>query len=287
LKKHINFKNIFEVKSFKNIKESFQLFLPQIAISIYTLLDKIMIGYLSDKENVSFYDISNKLVILSMILITTTGGVFLPRISNLYSNKKFDEIKEMVYKTSGIFSVISLPLIFGIIAVSDNLIKLLLPIEYFPVACSLKIMAITIIFWTYNNITGSQLLIPMGMENKLTISVVVGAVVNVVLNYFLIKQQGALGATIATVITEGIVTSIQIYYVRDFFRIRVSSFVKAFIGSLGMYILIAPLNNLFYQIGLGVGIYFIILIILKENVLFENINLVRDILKKRQLKFQK
>ena len=62
-------------------------------------------------------------------------------------------------------------LIFGILSVADGFIKLLFDKTYMEVAFLMKVMSITIIFWTLNNITGSHILIPMGRENKITFSV--------------------------------------------------------------------------------------------------------------------
>ena len=89
---NLRFKNL---KPFSHLKNSFIMFLPQVAITMYTTLDRIMLGSMCDKKYVTYYDISNKMIIISMVLITTAGSVFLPKISNLYSNNEYEEIKEL------------------------------------------------------------------------------------------------------------------------------------------------------------------------------------------------
>ncbi|MFR9020129.1 MAG: flippase [Fusobacterium sp.] len=261
----LKFKNL---KPFSHLKNSFIMFLPQVAITMYTTLDRIMLGSMCDKKYVTYYDISNKMIIISMVLITTAGSVFLPKISNLYSNKKYGEIKELIKKSINIFILIMFPLIFGILSVADDFIELLFGKIYIEVAFLMKVMSITIVFWTLNNITGSHILIPMGRENKITFSVFLGCFINLVLNYILIKKYNAFGAVIATIITEGIVTIIQIYFSKDYFQVNLKTVLKSLISAVIMFLILKYINNLYLKIFLG-GISYILLILFfkEENAL--------------------
>lgn len=261
----LKFKNL---KPFSHLKNSFIMFLPQVAITMYTTLDRIMLGSMCDKKYVTYYDISNKMIIISMVLITTAGSVFLPKISNLYSNNKYEEIKELIKKSINIFILIMFPLIFGILSVADDFIELLFGKTYIEVAFLMKVMSITIIFWTLNNITGSHILMPMGRENKITFSVFLGCFINLVLNYILIKKYNALGAVIATIITEGIVTIIQIYFSKDYFQVNLKTVLKSLISAVIMFLMLKYINNLYLKIFLG-GISYVLLILFfkEENAL--------------------
>ena len=65
------------------------LFLPQIATSIYTLLDKTMIGLITDNNaEVAYYEQSQTIVKTVMTVITSLGTAMMPRIANLYKNNK-------------------------------------------------------------------------------------------------------------------------------------------------------------------------------------------------------
>ncbi|MFR4519808.1 MAG: flippase, partial [Fusobacterium sp.] len=232
---NLRFKNL---KPFSHLKNSFIMFLPQVAITMYTTLDRIMLGSMCDKKYVTYYDISNKMIIISMVLITTAGSVFLPKISNLYSNNEYEEIKELIKKSTNIFILIMFPLIFGILSVADGFIELLFDKTYMEVAFLMKVMSITIVFWTLNNITGSHILMPMGRENKITFSVFLGCFINLVLNYILIKKYNAFGAVIATIITEGIVTIIQIYFSKDYFQVNLKTVLKSLISAVIMFLIL-------------------------------------------------
>ena len=262
---NLRFKNL---KPFSHLKNSFIMFLPQVAITMYTTLDRIMLGSMCDKKYVTYYDISNKMIIISMVLITTAGSVFLPKISNLYSNNEYEEIKELIKKSTNIFILIMFPLIFGILSVADGFIELLFDKTYMEVAFLMKVMSITIVFWTLNNITGSHILMPMGRENKITFSVFLGCFINLVLNYILIKKYNAFGAVIATIITEVIVTIIQIYFSKDYFQVNLKTVLKSLISAVIMFLILKYINNLYLKIFLG-GISYILLILFfkEENAL--------------------
>lgn len=270
---NINLK-IKKLKPFSHLKNSFIMFLPQVAITMYTTLDRIMLGSMCDKKQVTYYDISNKIIIISMVLITTAGSVFLPKISNLYSNNRYEEIRELIKKSINIFILIMFPLIFGILSVTDEVIELLFDKTYMEVAFLMKVMSITIVFWTLNNITGSHILIPMGRENKITFSVFLGCFINLILNYILIKKYNALGAVIATIITEGIVTIIQIYFSKDYFRISLKTILKSLFSAIIMFFILKFISSLYLKIFLGGISYTLLILFLKEENALEIWNLL-------------
>lgn len=264
LKNEILKPNFKTLKIVDTLKESIHLFLPEIAIKLYTSMDRVMLGYFLLKEDVSYYDIANKFLIIMMIGITTFGSIMLPKISNLFYANKFEEIKNLLKIVINYYLMFSIPLIFGILATSKELVLKFLGNEYLQVIPVINLMSFTIIFWTINNITGSQILIPMKKEKILTKSVFIGALVNFILNFILINRIGIIGVVIATFITEGIVTFIQIYFSREYLKIDFYKVIKYSFASLIMYIFIKKIQTLYLKILLGLLIYLLFMIMLKE-----------------------
>ncbi len=62
---------------------SIKLFVPMLAIEVYTVLDKTMVGILSTEAEVGYYTMSQRLVKMVLALITSLGTVVMPRMSNL------------------------------------------------------------------------------------------------------------------------------------------------------------------------------------------------------------
>ena len=85
--KHIDFiKPSWE--GIKNhIKPNLVLFWPVIAVSIYNLMDKIMLGWMSTDEEVGFYSYAERIVNIPATLILALDNVIMPRMSNLYAKE--------------------------------------------------------------------------------------------------------------------------------------------------------------------------------------------------------
>ena len=116
-----------DIKPFNHFKECMVYFIPTIAVQIYTVLDKTMIGLIthSDFEN-GYYEQAEKLVKLPLTLITTLFIIMRSRISYYYSQGKYDSIKVLIEKSANIAFGFSLPLMAGMIAVATTLVTVYL-----------------------------------------------------------------------------------------------------------------------------------------------------------------
>ena len=59
------------------------LFVPILATSLYQVMDKIMIGALSNKDQLAFYEYADKIINIPTLIWGAMGAVMLSRISNL------------------------------------------------------------------------------------------------------------------------------------------------------------------------------------------------------------
>ena len=118
-------------------------------------------------------------------------------------------------------------------------------------------------------------------------SVLYGAIVNFLLNIILIIKFKSVGASIATVIAEITVTSIQIYFIRkEFDIINIIKISKNYlISSIIMFIICTILirlinsNVISILIGVIIGVitYFMCLLILKDKFIIEIINKIKNV----------
>ena len=91
---------------------------------------------------------------------------------------------------------------------------------YDGVIILLQLLASLFIIIALSNIAGCGLLTPMNRQNYGTLAVIIGALLNFVLNLYLIPRYAALGASIATLAAELAVTAIHLYYVRQYVEMR-------------------------------------------------------------------
>ena len=75
------------------------LFVPIIAVSLYTMMDKVMLGAMSTMNQVGFYEGASKILNIPLGVITALGTVMLPRMSNLAAKRKVRESGKYIYNS--------------------------------------------------------------------------------------------------------------------------------------------------------------------------------------------
>lgn len=270
-----------------NIKQHIQptiaLFIPQIAIQVYVVLDKVMLGSILDNmDEVGYYEQSQKIIKVLLTIITSIGTVMLPRIAKTFTDNNFNQIKAYIYKIFNYVYMLSVPLVFGVIVTSRNFVPLFFGPGYEQVSLIMSTMSVIIVFIGLSNVIGIQYLLPTKQQKAYTISVTAGALINLSLNFALIRNMEAIGATIATVIAEFSVTAIQFFFIRKDFDInkilKISS--KYLIAGIAMFltciliqvIVTDNMASLTAQVIIGAIIYFLTLIILKDDFTTNAVN---------------
>ena len=289
LNKYITKPNKLNIK--KHLKPVLLLFLPQIAIQVYTVLDKTMLGWLlTDISNVGYYEQAQKMVKLSLAVITTFGTVMMPRIANIHSTGNKEELKKSIFKSFKFVWFLGLPIMLGLIAISNNFVPIFYGKGFDQVAVLIKLFAPLVLIIGFANVVGVQYLIAISKQNYYTVAVVTSAIVNVVLNFILIPNLKAIGASIASVVAELIGLIIEIYFIHKIFDLKkiIKSSNKYLLSSLIMFIVcliisLLPFKAIYLlllQISLGVFVYFIMLILLKEEFIYNFlVNLKKKVIK--------
>lgn len=214
LRRYIYFTKVSlnEVKS--HIIPNIILFIPVIAISLYTIMDKILLGAMSTMEAVGYYENSSKLSIIPSVIVTALGTVMLPRMSNLIARGKHSEAKGYIQK-SLIFSVmLSSSMAFGLSAVSKEFVPIFYGEGFEQCTVIISILVLSCIFASWGNVIRTQYLIPNSKDKIYIISVFMGAIMNVILNIVLIPNFQAVGAAIGTLFAQLAVCTYQTYMVR-------------------------------------------------------------------------
>lgn len=275
-----------EVEIKKHIRPTIVLFLPQIAISIYTVLDKTMIGFLTgSEEEVAYYEQGQKIIKIVMTLVTSLGTVMMPRVANLFKQNEIDKVRSYLSKSFRFVFFLSFPMTFGLMAVSCNIIPWFFGSGYDEVIPNMMVIAPILVIIALSSLMGNQFLLPTGRQKEYTLSVVTGCVVNFVLNLLLIPFFLSIGAAIATVIAETSVTGVQVYFTRKDFKfgelIRNNKhyIISSLIMFVPTYLLakIIPSNiiNTFICVAVGGLIYVGLLFVMKDETLFEVISKIK------------
>ncbi|WP_019242597.1 MULTISPECIES: oligosaccharide flippase family protein [Bacillus] len=199
----------------KHVKPTVSYFVPQIAIQIYFVLNKTMIGIFSVESEVGVFDYADKILKVSLAFVTSLGTIMLPKIAYIFSNGKTEEVKKYLFKSLDFSSFIATPIMLGLAGISIEFIPWYLGEEFKRSITVLIIICPTIFFMAWSGVFGTQYLLAIGRMKPYTISVYTGAFVNLVLNLFLIKPFGAIGASIGTLFAELVVMLVQLVAIRE------------------------------------------------------------------------
>lgn len=275
-----------DLNIFKHFRPTIAIFIPQIAIQIYTVLDKTMLGtIIIDKSEVGYYEQAQKIIKLLMAIATSLGTVMMPRIANTFAKGDFKKLKEYMNNSFCFIALLTYPLMFGIISISYKFVPLFFGEGFDKVAPLICIISPIIVFIGLSNVTGTQYLLPTNQHKKFTLSVVCGALINFFLNLILIKKFNSIGASLATVIAEFFVVVIQFYLIRN--EIKIINIIKLsykyFISSIIMFIVSVLVGNyinnyllsIIIQVICSGIIYFIALIILKDKYLMQTLKILK------------
>lgn len=280
LKNYVKRVKFADIKVLLHIKNSLVYFLPAIASSIYTSMDKIMLGTMigSDFEN-GIYDQAHKIEQTVVTILSSLNMVLLPRMSYLFSLDKQSEYKKYLRNSLEIVGLLAMPMVAGLFSIANTFVPIFLGNEFISCVILLRIFSFLVLFSGVNTMIGNQCLVAQGKQNKYNIGVVVGAIINVTLNIVLIPLLKSSGAAIASVLSEIVILGIFLFYSRSYIKLNslikmwskfiVASIVMAFIlWGIGLTWKLSILK-LIGQIIMGVMVYFVVLIILKEkNILY-------------------
>lgn len=285
--KYIEKIKIRELEIFRHFKPTIALFIPQVAVQIYTVLDKTMIGSIvNDKSEVGFYEQAQKIVKLLVTIATSLGTVMVPRMANTFASGNKEKIKEYMNKSFHFVLMLAFPLMFGMISSANKFVPVFYGDGYNKVIILINIIIPIVLAIGLSNVIGTQYLLPTKKQKGYTISVTAGAIVNFILNIIFIRLWKSVGASIATVIAEFVVTGVQFYIVRNEIKfIDVIKIMKNYItASIIMFIISMILgkfitNNIMsilVQLVVSTIIYFTILFMLKDEMIISGIQMVKN-----------
>lgn len=263
-----------------------ELFIPQIATQIYVQLNRTMLGVMVNETASGYYQYSDSLVKLILALVTATGTVMLPHVANAVSRGNMEQVNKMLYKSFDFVSAVAYPMMFGLAAISLTLAPKYYGPGYGAVGPAMMIESIVILMIAWSNVLGVQYLLPIHHQKQFTISVTVGALINIVLNFPLIKIWGLNGAMWATVLSEIGVMLYQLWAVKRLLNFRDLFFDswKYLISSLVMFSIVFFMNRrlksswlmMIFEIFVGAGIYLFLICIMKAPIIKQINNIVKN-----------
>lgn len=286
-----HFPKISTLHVWHHMKPAFLLLIPQLAIQIYVQLNKTMLGILQGVTASGFYENSDKIIKMLLALVTATGTVLLPHVAHYFASGNHEAVKRSLASSMHVILVLAFPLAFGIAAVSTSFTYFFFSTKFMPVAPLMAVEAIVVIPISIASAIGVQYLLPTDQVKPYTVSVILGSLVNIVVNVPLILWLGTMGAVIGTILSESVVTLYQIYAIKDQLSLGelFSESWKYCFSALIMFVAVKALEMtwptsivfLMIEVVIGMVVYFVVLLLLRPRILFGYIAPYMDRLRHR------
>ena len=203
-----------------HIKPNIILFIPLLAMSVYHIMDKTMLGILSSYEQNGFYYNADKLINIPLCILNGIGTVMLPRMTALYTSDKKKEANELLMISLEGVGLVSIVMACGIAAISKEFVPFFFGKGYESCILLTVVLSPVLIIKGFTNTVRTQYLVPLKMENYYISSVLGGAVTNLIFNFLLIPKLGALGAVLGTLFAELVACVLQFIVVGKNFELK-------------------------------------------------------------------
>lgn len=274
--------SLYPVKDYhfkRHIKPTIVFFAMSCAVTIYTHIDSVMLGLMVDNSAVGYYDAAVKVKTALSGIVTSLGTVLLPRSSYYIEQGRREEFKTISTKAMNFVFLLSSPLMIFFIMFAKECIYLLSGSAYDSAVLPMQFIMPTILLIGITNITGIQILVPLGKEKVVLCSEICGALTDFIMNIILIPFLGVSGASLGTLAAEIVVLVVQFIGLKGMVTeiFRGVSYGKIFGGLLIAIIASCCLNilhlgnflTLFFGACIFFGSYIIFLLLDKEPFVLE------------------
>lgn len=282
-RRYLDLKTKVKLEIKKHLKPIFLLFFSSIAITVFSILDTSMVGFIKDDVEVGYYTSASKIIRMIRDLFPAISTVMFARVSYYVGTKETQKIKEVTGQIFNLFYALSIPICMGFILLMKPILLLMCGSEFLPAVAVGQVLAPLVILSSISGYLSGAILISFGRE-KIYMYVEVGAaLLDIVLNFAFIPKYGALGAGIATLITElvmFIVFHISVKNEISGVKIKkalvqyiISSVIMALVVYMEIkYLPLSPILQILLGAVSGALIYFVILVIMKNEFLQSSLN---------------
>lgn len=213
-KRHVYFQ-----LTLSSLKEYFKsvgvLGIYAILTSMYTTFNVAYLGFISSDVEVGYYTTSTKIHTIILMMFSAVTGVLMPRMASILSEKKYDEYKRLIRKSTTILFAFAIPTVIFIELFAPMIIRIIAGEGYEGAILPLRIIAPLILIIGIEQILITQSLMPMGKDNAVLINSILGAVVGIAANLIIVPHLVSVGSAIVWLLSEITVMCSAIYFFRQ------------------------------------------------------------------------
>jgi len=265
-KKYIDFKiKLKKIEFFNLLKESWPLAASSVLVLIYFKGDTLILSFLKSAGDVGMYNVAYKIIENIIFFPAMFVGLVMPLLSK-YFVSDLKAFKKVFQKSFDFLNIISIPLIFGAYYLASDIIYLIGGTAFSEAILSFKILILSVFFIFLGALFGNTI-IAINKQKQVMLAYGVAAIFNVFANIYMIQKYSYIGASIVSVLTEVLATTLMFFVIYKTLKFipRVSVLFKAFLAASFMIFTmwVFPIQNLFILLFVGIVSYFLYMYILR------------------------
>jgi len=241
-------------------------FLPaSIAYWVFSSADRIMLESMSSLESVGIYTVAVTLAAVMSIFASAVGQAWSPHAVKVYEENP-EKARKLYGRFLNVLTGVALFIVFSAAMLGKEVITYIFPSEYNSIFYPMLFLLIGIGFKITTQVTA----IGIGLKKKtiymLYITIVV-ALVNIGLNYLLIPSYDEVGASVATMISFVLLTSMYAFVTQKLFRIEYDN--DFMLKTIFLLIAIVGLSSLDIIVRISILVAIFIVMFKKRDMILE------------------
>lgn len=199
----------------KHLKHVTVFYATNLFIAFAANMDKLFLGFLYGDKSVGLNSVADKLVLISVAIVSSLSAVLLPRVTYYRTKNMMAELYAGLDKALKMVLLLVLPLCAGIFLLAPEVVAIFGGKEFSGSVNFVRIESFKVIFVGLSYILGLQLLVSRGRESKYFLSVLMTLVSFFVFLYPCVKLFSFYGIAVANTLAYGVQTLMQAIFARD------------------------------------------------------------------------
>lgn len=229
------------------------LFATSFAGKIIGYMDTLILTFFRDLTEVGVYNVVLPSVMAILMVARAITSILFPISAELWAKKDRSKLSEGVKLLHRYSFILFIPIIFTAFSFPDFLLNLFFGEEYLPGVQALQILSIGMLIFIVA-IVNNSIISAIGRPKIVAKITLLGAVINIILNMFLIPSLGMEGAAFATSISYAFVLFLSSYKIKLYLRITlpIKEWFKQGVAALIFLVVIALVKDFFVDPWLNV-----------------------------------
>ena len=210
---------------------------------VYFKIDQVMLAKIKGETEVGWYNAAYVIVNFISLIVMLTMQVMFPVFSSLYEKNrmKLRETTERIFRYLILIASLIVPVVF---VLADWIIRLLYGNEYVRSIDALRVL-IFVIVCLFPVSLFSHILAASNRHKTQALVNLSGVIINITLNALLIPKYSYIGAAVATIATQLLLSMTLYTVVYRFLRIKIVNILLRLLPAVGAMVLILVFSTAF------------------------------------------